>query len=105
MIHRGAKAFHVLIGFALLICMACPDIEILCHSTDCIFLSGHDLETSFALFLIIIELAVVSLKLAVALLPRLLAGLISFEPLRVAFSGTLAFAVDPTGSPPFALRT
>lgn len=84
--------------------MACPDIEVLCHSTDCVFLSGHDLETSFALLFVVIELAVVSLKLAVALLPRLLAGLISFEPLRVAFNGTPAFAVDPTGSPPFALR-
>lgn len=104
MIEKSAKAFHVLIGVALLICMACPDIEILCHSTDCIFLSGHDLETSFALFLIIIELAVVSLKLAVALLPRLLTRLISFEPLRVALSGSPAFAVDPTASPPFALR-
>lgn len=101
---RSAKAFHVLIGFALLICMACPDIEILCHSTDCIFLSGHDLETSFALFFIIIELAVVSLKLAVALLPQLLARLISIEPLRVAFGESLAFAVEPTASPPFALR-
>ncbi|MGH9574979.1 MAG: hypothetical protein ACRD40_15790 [Candidatus Acidiferrales bacterium] len=103
MIQRSAKAFHVLIGFALLICMACPDIEILCHSTDCIFRSGHDLETSFALFFIIIELAVASLKLAVAL-PRLFARLISFEPLRVAFSGNPALAIDPTASPPLALR-
>ncbi len=104
MIHRSAKAFHVLVGLALLVCMACPDIEVLCHSTDCIFLSGHDLETSAALFLVIIELAVVSLKLAVALLPRLLARLISFEPVRIAFSGTPVLAVAPTASPPFALR-
>ena len=104
MIQRSAKAFHVLVGFALLVCMACPDIEILCHSTDCIFLSGHDLETSVALFLVIIELAVVSLKLAVGLLPRLLARLISFEPVRIAFSGIPVLAVAPTASPPFALR-
>ena len=101
---RSAKAFHALVGLALLICMACPDIEILCHSTDCIFLSGHDLETSVALFLVIIELAVVSLKLGLALLPRLLARLISFEPLRVALSAVPVFAVAPTASPPLALR-
>jgi hypothetical protein len=104
MIPRSGKAFHALIGFALLICLACPDIEILCHSTDCIFLSGHDLETSSALFLVIIELAVVSLKLSTALLPRLLARLISFEPVCIAFSGTPVLAVAPTASPPFALR-
>ncbi|HKQ86934.1 MAG TPA: hypothetical protein VJS43_09200 [Candidatus Acidoferrales bacterium] len=104
MMPRSAKAFHALVGFALLICMACPDIEILCHSTDCIFLSGHDLETSVALLLVIIELTIVSLKLAVALLPRLLARLISFEPLRIAFSGTPVLAVAPTASPPFELR-
>lgn len=104
MMRRSAKAFHILIGFALLICMACPDIEILCHSTDCIFFSGHDLETSFALFLVIIELAVVSLKLGIALLPRLLARLISFEPLLLLFNAIPVITVAPTASPPLALR-
>lgn len=104
MIPRSAKAFHALVGFALLVCMACPDVEILCHSTDCIFLSGHDLETSVAFFLVIIELAVVSLKLCLALLPQLLARFVLLEPLRFAFSGNPVLAVAPTASPPFALR-
>ncbi len=104
MMARGAKTFHLLVGLGLLICMACPAIEMACHATDCIFLSGHDLETSVALFLVILELTVVALRAAVALLPRLLAQFVSFEPRRVAFNGSPILAVAPAASPPFALR-
>lgn len=101
---KGAKLFHSLIGLGLLICMACPDIEFLFHSSDCIFLNGHDIETSVALLLIILELTVVSLKLAITFVPSLFARLASFQTDECS-AACLAFAaVTTTPSPPLELR-
>jgi hypothetical protein len=104
MIARFAKTFHLLVGLGLLVCMVCPDIEILCHSTDCIFLSGHDMETSVALLLIVLELTIASIKLAVAFLPRLLARLVSLERNSFLFLDSVFAFVPPAASPPLALR-
>lgn len=104
MMPKGAKLFHTLIGLGLLICMACPDIEFLFHSNDCIFLNGHDVETSVALLLIILELTVASLKLAVAFAPSLLARLVSFQPDECSFTRFAFAAVTTTPSPPLELR-
>ncbi len=103
MLAKFAKTFHLLVGLGLLICMACPDIEFLCHSTDCVFLSGHDMETSVALLLIVIELTIASIRFVVAFLPQLLERLVLIESGK-SF-GELVFAVvSPAASPPLALR-
>jgi len=104
MVAKFGKTFHVLVGLGLLICMACPDIEFLCHSTDCIFLSGHDMETSVALLLIVIELTIASIKLVAAFLPRLLARLVSIESDHFALCSFVFAPVSPAASPPLALR-
>lgn len=104
MMPRGAKLFHGLIGLGLLICMACPDIEFLFHSSDCIFLNGHDIETSVALLLIILELTAVSLRLAITFVPSVLARLVSFQADESNFRGFALAVVTPTPSPPLELR-
>lgn len=104
MMPRGAKLFHSLIGLGLLICMACPDVEFLFHTSDCIFLNGHDIETSVALLLIILELTVASLKLAITFIPFLSAYVVSFQPDESAIAGFVFAAVTATPSPPLELR-
>jgi hypothetical protein len=84
--------------------MACPDIENLCHSTGNIFLSGHDLETSVALLVIVLELTAASLKLAIDFLPALLGRVIALESVRAICDCVSSLAVAPTPSPPLALR-
>lgn len=101
---RGVRAIHLLVGLILLVCMACPDIENLCHSTGNIFVSGHDLETSVALLVIVLELSAASLKLAIDFLPALVGRLVTLESLCAVCDHTWFFAVVPTSSPPLTLR-
>lgn len=105
MTRRSARVFHAFAGLGLLLCAACPVVETLCHSNDCIFLSGHDTETTLALLLVLIELTVASLKFAVTFLPLLFARVAPLCAGQVI--GTVAVYLDTfvSGpSPPLALR-
>jgi hypothetical protein len=104
MTDRSAKAFHRFAALGLLACAACPVIEVICRSSDCIFLSGHDTETTVALLLIVLELSVASLKLFTAFFPGLVARLFAFGACRIAPAISLSSYVTSTASPPLTLR-
>jgi len=100
----NARVFHTLMALGLLACAACPVIEILCRTNDCIFRTGHDTETTLALTFMLVELAVASLKLIASVISNLLLrlGIQKLEP--VSFIGMALGFVVPTASPPLPLR-
>jgi hypothetical protein len=105
MMRIGAKTFHTVVAAGLLLSAAWPVVEILCRSGDCIFLGGSDSETSIALLLLLLELAVISLKLIVCVAPQLLTRLfISIPRAAAAVEASLCPFVAPTPSPPLFLR-
>jgi hypothetical protein len=105
MTRQGAKLFHGMAAFGLLACAACPAVEFLCRSNDCIFLSGHDTETSLALLVLLVELAVASLKFAITLLPGVFLRLAdALHVDRIALGSWASLVVAEAASPPLALR-
>ena len=100
----NAKAFHVSIGLGLLACAVCPVIEILCHTNDSIFQTGHDTETTLALLFLLLELTVAVLKLVIRIVSEVLSRLCRLGPKRVSFLTAALEIVVPTPSPPLPLR-
>jgi hypothetical protein len=104
MTRADAKAFHFFAAVGLALCAACPLIEIICRSNDCIFLSGHDTETTLAVILILMELTVACLKLTTALLPSFSSLLRVFKGVVCAVTPQFLDVVPTTGSPPWTMR-
>lgn len=98
------RAFHALVALALFICAVCPFIETALHSDDCIFLSGHDNESTLAFLLLVVELVFALGKMLVALFPRFLRrlGLAHFD--QFTLSALNFTMVVPETSPPVPLR-
>ena len=104
MIAITPKRFHILIALVLLICMICPFAEMALHSDSCIFISGHDNESTLALILLVIELAFALGKLLVVLLPRILSELCLIYSGRFTLPRGTFTTVLPYISPPLPLR-
>ena len=95
------RRIHTLIALLLLVCVICPFAEMILHSNSCIFVTGHDSESTVAFLILVAELAF-ALGKALVLLPNLMEKLVV-----VAFSRTLHRALSvclPEISPPTPLR-
>src|ERR1700682_3936180 len=66
------RAFHILIAMLLLACLISPLVEIAFHSQDCIFISGRDMESTFAVVLLVLALAFALARLLFIILPGIL---------------------------------
>lgn len=91
-------------GVALLACLLSPLCEILLRSDSSIFVTGHDAASTFAVVLLVTELAFAIAKLlAFVSLVFLAAGeMVRFEEMISACS--IFLPVPPTISPPGSLR-
>ena len=74
------------------------------HSDNSIFVTGHDTESTLALLLVIVELALALGKLLVVLLPLILTKLKFVNFGRRTLSALSFAAVLPEISPPLPLR-
>jgi hypothetical protein len=88
----------------MLVCAACPLIEIVCRSSDSIFATGSDMETTLALLFILVELSLLSLRLAARFLPALMSRMVDCGSGIAAMASFQFSVVAPTTSPPMALR-
>jgi hypothetical protein len=104
MIAITPKRFHTLIAVVLLICMICPFVEMALHSDSCIFVSGHDSESTLALLLVVVELAFALGKLLIVLFPRILTKLGFVFSGRITLPALTFAVVLPEISPPLPLR-
>jgi hypothetical protein len=104
MLAMTPKRFHTFIALILLVCLICPFAEMIVHSDGCIFVSGHDTESTLALLVLIVELAFALGKLLFILLPGVLKKLSLVSVTRLALP-ILTFAlILPDASPPLRLR-
>jgi hypothetical protein len=55
----------MVVALLLLVCMLCPFVEMAFHSNDNIFLTGKDMESAFAILLLVVELLFASAGLLV----------------------------------------
>lgn len=104
MVARKDKLVQAAAALALFTCTLCPFVEMLFHSDNSIFVSGHDTESTLALVLLLIELSFAIARLLVGLLPAIFEKLasVSFDTL---VQRVVNFAiVFPTVSPPVPLR-
>ena len=98
------KKLHVLIALVLLVCLVSPFIEIAFHSTDSIFNTGQDRESTLAVLLLLVELAFALAGLQVVLLVGLAEkGRLVTPSGLPGFSKCCAIPV-PQSSPPVPLR-
>jgi hypothetical protein len=98
------RAFHALVALVLFICAVCPFIEIALHLDDCIFLSGHDNESTLAFLLLVVELVFALGTMLVALFPRFLRRLSLAHFDRLTLSAVHFTIVLPEIFPPVPLR-
>jgi hypothetical protein len=98
------RRLHVLVALALVLCLISPFVENAFHSTENIFQTGQDRESTLAVLLLLVELAVALAGLLVVLLSSLV------EKERVTtLHGLSGFTKHcaiplPASSPPGPLR-
>jgi hypothetical protein len=98
------KRFHLLVALLLLICLVCPFVEMTFHSSNNIFLTGQDNESTVAVLLLLLELAFAVASLFVLLLSGALEKE-CFVTLHRPLRFTPGFANPlPELSPPLPLR-
>jgi hypothetical protein len=99
-----AKFVQAAAGLALVTCLLCPLFEILLHSDGSIFVSGHDMESTLALVLIVIELSLAVARLLALVLAVIFLQLGIVVSSRVFSEGEACSAITASPSPPIFLR-
>jgi len=105
MIFRKIRTFHAIVALVLFYCVLCPFVEIALHSNNCIFVSGHDTESTVALLLLIVELAFALGTLSMVVVPHVLIKTLTLiSSNRLTLSSMSFVFVMPEISPPLPLR-
>jgi hypothetical protein len=97
------KRIQIAAALLLLVCMACPFVEIAADSNNSIFATGHDRETTLAVILLLLELAFAVANLLIVFVSRSLEKerlIILHRYLRFAPSSIIPL---PETSPPLLL--
>jgi hypothetical protein len=104
MLAQRIKLVHSGAGVALFVCLCCPLLEILLHSDGSIFVSGHDMESTLALVLVVIELSFAVARLLALVLPTIFLRLGIVVTGRVVPADSRFSDPLPAISPPTLLR-
>jgi hypothetical protein len=98
------KQFHFLVALLLLVCLVCPFVEMAFDSSDNIFQTGQDNESTIAVLLLLLELGFALATLFVLFFSSILEkeGFVTLHQL-VRFASSFAIPL-PELSPPLPLR-
>lgn len=105
MTRTTTRWFHPLVAIGIVCCACCPLIEFLFDSTDSIFLTGHDMETTIGVLLVLLGVSIFALRVTLSFVPELIARVNAFALSRSIAETSGIVVLSLTASPPaLALR-
>jgi len=103
-VSRTAKFVQDVLGLALVACTLPPLAEMLLHSNNSIFVSGHDTPSTLIFVLLLVELSFAIARLLAVVRPAVLQRISIVASCRLTPQSESAAGVLPTISPPVPLR-